>query len=113
MGLSAGIMAVTTIGSAIAGNQQKQKAKGQAAQIQRDAQAAQDAADAKAAQLHTDTLVQQSQAAGVARAAAEASPKRSSTLISPTLSSGTPPLVTPNASPLPMAPLQRKTLLGQ
>jgi hypothetical protein len=111
MAVTGGIVAATTIGSAIIGNQQKQKAKGQAGQIERDAAAAQAAADAKAQQIHDENLRAQSQTAGVARASLEATPTRSATLISPDLK---PQNLTAGANPLPapIAPIQRKTLLG-
>jgi hypothetical protein len=118
MAVTGTIAAASTIGSAIIGNQQKQKAKGQAGQIERDAQAAQDAADKKAQQLHDQNLLAQSQAGAVARASLEATPKRSSTLISPDLQTPTATARTLSATgatplPAPIAPIQRKTLLGQ
>lgn len=112
MAISGTIAAVATIGSMVVGNQQKQKAKGQAAQAQRDAQAASDAADKKAQEMHDQNVLAQSQAGAVARSAMEGTQQRSSTLISPDLnprklSAGN------SALPTPLAPMQRKTLLGQ
>lgn len=115
MAVSAGIAAVvTTVGGMVAGNQQKQKAKGEAAKVQRDAQTASDAADKKLQDQHDQNIFAQSQAAGVARNALSATPKRASTLISPDLKAPTAP-ASANGAPLPgpIAPVQRKTLLGQ
>lgn len=108
MAITGTIAAVATVGSMVVGNQQKQKAKGKAGEIERDAKAAQDAADAKVRQAHDDNIRAQSQAGAVARGALETQTPRSSTLISPDLKSS-------NAAPLaaPLAPVQRKTLLGQ
>lgn len=112
MAISATIATVATVGGMVAGNQAKQKAKGQAGQVERDAQAASDAADKKLQATHDQNILAQSQAAGVARAGLEATPARASTLISPNLN---PPKASAGASPLPapIAPVQRKTLLGQ
>lgn len=72
MGITAGVVgAVTAIGGAIAGNQAKQKAKGQAGQAERDAQAAQDAADAKLRAQHFQDIEDQAQAGAIGRRAIE------------------------------------------
>jgi hypothetical protein len=110
--ISGSIAAVATVGSMIVGNQQKQKAKGQAAQIERDAQAAQEAADKKARQIHDENVLAQSQAGAVARTAMEGTQARPSTLISPDLNPRT-LSASSNPIPTPLAPIQRKTLLGQ
>lgn len=67
MAISGAITAAATIGGAVIGNQQKQKAKGQAGQAERDAEAAQKAADAKLQQSHDATIQAESQAGAVAR----------------------------------------------
>lgn len=61
--------AAMAVGGAILGNQAKQKAKGQAGQVERDASAAQAGADAKLKQAHDANIQAQSQAGGVARKA--------------------------------------------
>jgi hypothetical protein len=69
VGITAAVTAGAAIGSAVIGNQKKQKAKGEAAQVERDSQAAQDAADAKAKQSHDANIQAQAQAGAVARKA--------------------------------------------
>lgn len=102
MAISAAIAAAaTTIGGAVVSNQQKQKAKGQASQIERDSQAAQAAADAKLQQQHDESIQEQSQAGAILR-------KKLEKPLAPSPRSAT--LLTPQA---PLAPAPPKTLLGQ
>lgn len=92
--------ATSTIGGAVISNQAKQKAKGQAGQIERDSQAAQDAADAKLKQQHDQTIADESTVAGIARK------KLSQPLAQPST-------ILTSGSGAPRAPSQPKTLLGQ
>lgn len=111
MAVTGGIALASTVGSAIIGNQQKQKAKGQAGKVMADAQAAQDAADAKLRQQHFQNLEAQSQAALVARNAIAQPLARPASLTAPNASPPASAATTP--LPAPLAPVQRKTLLGQ
>lgn len=117
MAITSGIVSVaSTVYGYVNANQQRQKAKGVAGQ----AAAAQAAADTKLQQAHDANIQQQAQAGAVARNAAAAPAPRASTLISPDLF-GAQPRVSPTGGaagtasqmPAPLAPLQRKTRLGQ
>lgn len=125
MGVSAAIGVGSMLVSAVVGNQEKQKAKGQAAQVERDSQAAQAAADAKLQQTHDANIQSESQAGQVARNAVSATPARDPNLVmggtgnakqgatASTLLGGTRPIGNASAIPGPLVqPIQRKTLLG-
>lgn len=108
MGVSAGIAIATTVGGMVVGNQQKQKAKGEAGQAERDAAAAQAAVDLKLKQQHDDTIRQESQAGAVARKqmmndGASSTPKPL----------GAAPITPPALTPLTPVSKGAKTLLGQ
>lgn len=100
MAISAGIIAAaTTVGSLVAGNQSKQKAKGQIGQVETDAKAAQDAADASLKQQHDATITDESTAAAITRKKLSQGVTQPSTILT-------------SGQGAPAAPVQRKTLLG-
>lgn len=99
---------VTTVGGAIIGNQERQKAKGEAGAIERQSAADQAAADAKLKFEHDQDIRAQSQAGAIARAAMSQPLAPTSTLlIHP---GGAPPGQPSGFQPLPSGP--RKMLLG-
>lgn len=105
MAITAGIAVGSAIVGGVMGNQQAQKAKGQAGQAERDAQAAQAAADAKLAEQHREDIQAQSQAGAVARKAMGGTINPNTPIAPPLAAPTAPPSITPAVG-------QHKTLLG-